>query len=98
VLRSLAFGSSLALVFLVALVSGSLACIPSSLAFDSAPELGCEPDDITVTEMNVPLEGPSSWSATCAGQRWFCSRADTRVICTEDPREPLPAGPSPTKK
>jgi len=64
----------------------SLACVPAGLAEDSAPELGCKPEDITVDEMHVPLEGPSSWRATCGGQRWFCSRADKRVICTEDPR------------
>lgn len=64
----------------------SLGCIPASLAHDTAPEIGCEPEQISVDEMNVPLEGPSSWRATCEGQRWFCSRADSRVICTEDPR------------
>lgn len=68
------------------LAFAGLACTSGSLAYDSAPELGCEPKAITVDEMNVPLQGPSSWRATCAGKRWFCSRADRRVICTEDPR------------
>lgn len=73
-------------VLAVSLVLLSLACIPASLAQDTAPEVGCEPSEIAVDEMHVPLEGPSSWRATCRGQHWFCSRADTRVICTEDPR------------
>ncbi|MFV8754111.1 hypothetical protein ACNOYE_26495 [Nannocystaceae bacterium ST9] len=76
--------NALVLGSLLSLVLG-MGCIPSSLAHDSAPEIGCEPEAITVDEMHVPLQGPSSWRATCDGQRWFCSRADTRVICTEDP-------------
>ena len=76
----------LASLALVSLSLVSLACIPGSLAHDSAPEIGCEPKDITVDEMHVPLQGPSSWRATCDGRRWLCSRAHERVICTEDPR------------
>lgn len=72
----------------------SLACSSPMLAADSAEPTSCPEDQLEISEVNQPMEGPSSWVATCQAegrqQRWFCSRAATTlsVICTEDPRAP----------
>jgi hypothetical protein len=77
---------------LLLLASTSLACSQSALAQMSAEPTACPAERIAISEAHQPWEGPSSWTATCsatdggAGQKWFCSKAHERVICTEDPR------------
>ncbi|NVB41225.1 hypothetical protein G6O69_25525 [Pseudenhygromyxa sp. WMMC2535] len=64
-----------------------LGCTSSSLARDSAEPTQCAAEAIEISDARQPLDGPSSWTATCGEtkQAWFCSRIHQRVICTEDP-------------
>ncbi|PRQ04351.1 hypothetical protein ENSA5_08290 [Enhygromyxa salina] len=79
-------------IVLTALLLSSLACSPARLAQMSAEPTACPAEQIEISEANQPMEGPSSWTATCLAQsdaveqKWFCSRMHEKVICTEDPR------------
>lgn len=80
-------GSGLALVLLLM----GVACTPAGLAQISAEPTACPSEGLEISEARQPMEGPSSWTATCLAaadgqpQKWFCSRMHQRVICTEDP-------------
>lgn len=73
-----------------------VACTPAGLAQISAEPTACPSERLEISEAHQPMEGPSSWTATCLSanngdgdtppQKWFCSRMHQRVICTEDPR------------
>ncbi|PRP99282.1 hypothetical protein [Enhygromyxa salina] len=85
----------LALVCSTLVLLSSLACTPAGLAQISAEPTACPSEQLEISEAHQPLEGPSSWTATCFAssgngeappQKWFCSRMHQRVICTEDPR------------
>ncbi|KIG15287.1 hypothetical protein DB30_05714 [Enhygromyxa salina] len=84
--------ASLAITF--ALLLASVACTPAGLAQISAEPTACPSERLEISEAHQPMEGPSSWTATCLAangadappQKWFCSRMHQRVICTEDPR------------
>lgn len=68
----------------------ALACTPAGLAQLSAEPTSCPAEQLDITDSHQPMEGPSSWTATCRPPgadpvKWFCSKAHERVICTEDP-------------
>lgn len=74
----------------VLLLISSAACTPAGFAQMSAEPIACPVEQIEISDGHQPMEGPSSWTATCVGQdggrqKWFCSKAHDEVICTEDP-------------
>lgn len=79
------------LLILAALLTLGAGC-SAGLAQASAEPTACPIDRLEISEAHQPMEGPSSWTATCVGedgapqQKWFCSKAHQKVICTEDPR------------
>ena len=79
------------LALLASLTASLAACSPSTLAAESAEPMSCPRENIEIVESSQPMEGPASWTAMCtdpsegSSQKWFCSRAGQRVICTEDP-------------
>jgi hypothetical protein len=69
------------------------ACSASALVRASAEPTACPEQQLEISDAHLPLEGPSSWTATCRApgaepREWFCSRAGEaqRVICTDVPR------------
>jgi hypothetical protein len=81
----------LRLAALVTLSLATAACTPAGLAEMSAEPTACPAEQLEISEEHQPMEGPSSWTATCVGpdgarQKWFCSKMHQQVICTEDPR------------
>gem|GEM_PF-3580954 len=76
-----------ALTLSISLSISLLGC-STGLATASAEPTGCPAEQLEISDARQPMEGPSSWNASCSadGQRWFCSRAHQRVICTTDPR------------
>jgi hypothetical protein len=77
-------------VTLLGLSLSLAACSPAGLAQMSAEPTACAAEQLEITESHQPMEGPSSWTAICTRsdggkQKWFCSKAHERVICTEDP-------------
>lgn len=64
-------------VLLLALAIGStLGCRPSR-ASQSAPHVGCEPSEVTISEETVASDGywsgSENWVAECMGRRFKCT-------------------------
>ena len=75
------------LQFLIPVLFALLGCAAStgSLQSASSSEIGCGPDEITVTNYKLNMY-TSSWTAKCNGKTYYCSGSDTlkdRANCKE---------------
>jgi hypothetical protein len=68
-------------VIIVSVFLTTAGCAPVTLPQVSSGHVGCQPEEIRISDERTDLSGWRGWKATCHGTVYICSAAGHDVAC-----------------